>query len=402
MEVDGDNLSRKRTLQDRDGKEKGQNEFANPSKRNANTSPEVSPPSKHSAISNYGSHTAGTSAATQQGHDPGNVVLRYSPRDLGPYAVYVYSNNRDNVLYSTLISGIIAKSDIPDITEIKKVGRGKILIEVKTPSAANKLVENPIFPKHNLRAFIPAFKVLRTGVIQDVPQQIDIDSLRSHLESPRAKILDISIIQRLNRRCGKDGKVEYVPSKTIRVKFAGQILPQEVFLYKVRHEVRPFIPRPHICYSCHRMGHISSSCKSTPRCLYCGESKHNDMNGSCHLHEDPPKCINCQRRHWASANICPIVRNRIIVNLAAVENISIADARKIIDSNTPSPHPSGSPKAPRSPDLHNFPYLPRMRTHTESHTPENHNRFELLDEEAADPKYQSYADAIRSSTYISL
>jgi len=87
-------------------------------------------------------------------------MLRYGPRDLGPYAAYVYSNNRKNVLYATLISSIITKSDIPDIQEIKKIG--KIFIEVN--SVANRLVKNSVFNKHNLHAFIPAFKVLRTGI----------------------------------------------------------------------------------------------------------------------------------------------------------------------------------------------------------------------------------------------
>ncbi|KYQ46994.1 hypothetical protein ALC60_14007 [Trachymyrmex zeteki] len=163
----------------------------------------------------------------------------------GPFVVYVYPNNGSaSPLHSVLVSRIIAKSGIPDIQEIKKIGRGKILIVVKSATAANKLVENNIFPKHNLRAFIPAFKVLRTGVIQDVPQEIDLETLKESIESPKAKILDM---QRLNRRIVKEGKAEYVPFRTVRIRFAGQLLPQEVFIYKVRHVVRPFIPKPRIC-----------------------------------------------------------------------------------------------------------------------------------------------------------
>jgi len=55
---------------------------------------------------------------------------------------------------------------MPDILEIKKIGNGKILVAVKTAMGVNRLVENSTFAKYNLRAF----KVLRTGIIQDVPQ----------------------------------------------------------------------------------------------------------------------------------------------------------------------------------------------------------------------------------------
>jgi len=111
-----------------------------------------------------------------------NIMLWYGLRDLGSYAVYIYSNNRENILHVTLISNIIAKSDITDVQEINKIDRGKILIEVNSAAAANRLVENSVFIKHNFHAFIPAFKVLRTSIIQD-PQQIHIDTLRNHLES---------------------------------------------------------------------------------------------------------------------------------------------------------------------------------------------------------------------------
>jgi len=39
--------------------------------------------------------------------------------------------------YAILISSIIAKSDIPDIQEIKKIGRDKILIEINSAATAN-------------------------------------------------------------------------------------------------------------------------------------------------------------------------------------------------------------------------------------------------------------------------
>ncbi|KYN19743.1 hypothetical protein ALC57_07896 [Trachymyrmex cornetzi] len=312
------------------------------------------------------------------------IPLRYAARDMGPFVVYVYPNNRDgsaSPLHSILVSRIIAMSGIPDIQEIKKIGRGKILIVVKTATAANRLVENSIFPKHNLRAFIPAFKVLRTGVIQDVPQEIGLESLKESMESPAAKILDV---QRLNRRIVKEGKPEYVPSRTVRVRFAGQILPQEVFVYKVRHTVRPFIPKPRICNQCYRVGHISTVCKGAPRCLYCGENKHE----FCQHREEPPRCINCNGNHWANDNNCPIIRKqRDVVSLAATENISIMDAKNIVDGKSSFPSTSST-------NANNFPSLPRDSSNEEHF--ESYNRFSPLEREDLAEHQVTYANVLKS------
>ncbi|XP_018367604.1 PREDICTED: dentin sialophosphoprotein-like [Trachymyrmex cornetzi] len=122
---------------------------------------------------------------------------KYRPQDNGPYAVYVYDLNREKATHPFVISSIIANSGIPDIQEIKKIGKGKILIEAKSATAANRLVDNPTFSKHNLKAFIPAFRVIREGVIQDEPVELELEYIHRHIETPTAKILDI---HRLNRR----------------------------------------------------------------------------------------------------------------------------------------------------------------------------------------------------------
>jgi len=97
----------------------------------------------------------------------------------------------NNVIHPTLISRIIVKAGILDIFEIKKIGNEKILVAIKTATGANRLVENSTFAKHNLRAFIPAFKVFKTGIIQDVPQQLELDTFKEALESRKAKIIDV-------------------------------------------------------------------------------------------------------------------------------------------------------------------------------------------------------------------
>ncbi|KYN29445.1 hypothetical protein ALC57_01112 [Trachymyrmex cornetzi] len=316
---------------------------------------------------------------------------KYRPQDNGPYAVYVYDLNREKATHPFVISSIIANSGIPDIQEIKKIGKGKILIEAKSATAANRLVDNPTFSKHNLKAFIPAFRVIREGVIQDEPVELELEYIHRHIETPTAKILDI---HRLNRRITINGKSEYVPSKTLCIKFAGQALPRDVFLFKIRHEVRPYIPKSCICFSCFRVGHIAKVCKGPPRCLYCGDSDHENED-SCPSRngETDAVCINCKGSHLATSKDCPIISKQDnIIKLAAVENISIADARRIINNQGSfTRYGSGL-------DSQDFPRLNSKTPYNSSSSPSfiSPNPFNLLEAEDQDYGRISYAEAAGS------
>jgi len=161
-----------------------------------------------------------------------------------------------------------------DILEIKKAGRKKVLVQTNTYEAANRLVSNNSLTSHNLRAFIPSYKVLRTGIIRDVPQDLTIELFRESISSP-IKILEL---HRLNRRMKIDSEIRYVPSRTVCLKFAGQA-PRFIYFFNCRYSVYPFIPKTRICFSYFRVGHLSKTCKSRPRCLYC-EATH-DSSEDC-------------------------------------------------------------------------------------------------------------------------
>ncbi|KYN14789.1 hypothetical protein ALC57_12997 [Trachymyrmex cornetzi] len=106
---------------------------------------------------------------------------------------------------------------------------------------------------------------------------------------------------------------------------------------------------------------------------------------------ESPRCINCQGDHWANSQNCPmIVKQRTIVSLAAVENISIADARTWVENGRKSS--SLPPNASLRNNTNNFPNLPRGK---ETHF-ENSNRFNLLDTEEPENVYRSYAESLKS------
>jgi len=78
-------------------------------------------------------------------------------------------------MHLLLISKLLSKIAYADIKEIKKIDRGKILAEMLSASTANKLIDNPILEKKNLKAFIPAYRTLKIGIIKDVSQLINDD-----------------------------------------------------------------------------------------------------------------------------------------------------------------------------------------------------------------------------------
>jgi len=232
-------------------------------------------------------------------------------------------------------------------------------------------VSNSSLNAHNLKAFIPTYKVLRSGIVRDVPQDVTAELLRDSISSP-IKVLEI---HRLNRRLKLDNEVNYVPSCTICLKFAGQILPRFIYLFNCRYSVYPFIPKTRICFSCFRVGHLNKTCKSRPRCLYCGETVH-DSSEVYSLKQAPPKCINCKGDHLATSHDCPrVMTHKMALSMAATENIPFADALRSVGSSLPSSHTSISD--PRL-DFFNFPPLSRHRS---SRSPPNFfalNNFAVL------------------------
>jgi len=109
------------------------------------------------------------------------------------------------------------------------------------------------------------------------------------------------------------------------------------YLGRNRYEVYPYIAKVKICFSCHRVGHISKNCKSKARCLFCGNDTH-ESPSNCPKKDDNPYCINCQGEHLANFRDCPLImKHRMILSLAASENIPLIEAKRKILQSTITP-----------------------------------------------------------------
>ncbi|XP_070522165.1 uncharacterized protein [Cardiocondyla obscurior] len=243
---------------------------------------------------------------------------------------------------------------------------GKILVELSDFQSANKLIFSPEIKAAGLKAFITSFKLFRTGIIKDVSLELTDEDIVENIDSS-IKVLEI---QRLNRRVSSDdGSSNYILSRGIRIKFKGQSIPRYIFLFKIEYAVSSFIPRLKICYSCFRVGHISSSCKSKPRCLHCGSFDH-DKENPCKSLNSFSLCLNCKGDHLATSSACEIIiKHKKIQALAATDNLPFFLAKKRVEQS----HFSSTRADPRF-DFSNFPALNSRRNASFEST----NRFSVL------------------------
>jgi len=221
-------------------------------------------------------------------------AYRYSNRESPPYIVQVQSSSDSLFPHPLHISRTLSQIFPREITEVKKVGKGKVHVFLKSFEAANKMILNTTLVDHNLKAFIPLHRILRTGIIRDIPQDFTLEALKEEISSP----IEILEIYRLNRRVKCGNEFQYIPSRTICIKFAGQSLPSYIGLYSFRYPVFPFIPKARICFACFRIEHLSKACKSNPRCLFCRNPGH-DSSTDCPNKSLPAKCINCGGAHFS-------------------------------------------------------------------------------------------------------
>jgi len=196
--------------------------------------------------------------------------------------------------------------------------------------------------------------------------------LKNSISSP-IKVLDI---HRLNRRTKIDNKIKYLPSRTVCIKFSGQLLPQYVYLYSCRYSVSPYIPKARICFQCFRVGHVSKTCKGKPRCIHCGNDKHASTK-PCPRAQSTYICINCSGDHLVTSHLCPdVIKHKMALSLASAKNIPFSEAKKSINSQSYNSF-SSQYADPRF-DYRNFSNLPSPRSDPSPPVFESPNRFSLL------------------------
>ena len=108
----------------------------------------------------------------------------------------------------------------------------------------NNLIHLETLKVHNLKASILAFRVMRIGVIKNVPLDISEEMIRDEFSS-----VVIVSVRRLCRRKRKDGKDKLIPTYSVLAKFQGQVLPQSLTFMHVSFPIILYISRVLMCFS---------------------------------------------------------------------------------------------------------------------------------------------------------
>ncbi|KAH7946002.1 hypothetical protein HPB49_018844 [Dermacentor silvarum] len=100
----------------------------------------------------------------------------------------------------------------------------------------------------------------------------------------------------------------------VTLRFAGDVVPEEVLLFRRRRVVRPRLPRPLQCGRCGLFGHATVTCSRDPRCLQC-TGRH--PTNYCTV--DRRRCLHCGGPHAATEPRCPQwqLERRVAATLAS-------------------------------------------------------------------------------------
>lgn len=250
--------------------------------------------------------------------------IYYNDKDSGVISVWIKKINTDGDDLSAYKVGSILYKNYKDIVDIRK--RGKFTVEVvcKNYVEANKIIDDKNLKSSGLETFVPGYRKVRKGIVRNIPTDINVQEILNSCESS-AKVLDV---KRLNKRNKNpvDEEEKWIPCRSIVLTFAGQTLPTEITLFKVRSSVEPFVNKPTQCYNCFQFNHTSRFCKKDPICIQCGDMKH---DGNCN--QSVPKCVNCGENHKSIDSTCVVFQKYHKVNvIMAFDNISFYEAKKQI------------------------------------------------------------------------
>lgn len=116
-----------------------------------------------------------------------------------------------------------------------------------------------------METFVPGYRKIRKGLVRRILIELSDQEI---LDSCESQIKPIEV-RRLNKR-NKDAKSDedkWIKSETVVITFAGQVLPTEISLFKVRSTVELYVNKPMQCFTCFQFNHTSKTCKNDSVCI---------------------------------------------------------------------------------------------------------------------------------------
>lgn len=170
--------------------------------------------------------------------------------------------------------------------------------------------------------------------MRDVDPSLIIEEIREAISWPGESI-KINKIERLKFR-DSHRSFELVDSSSIKLTIESNLLPEFVYIFRVRCSISPYINRVRRCINCSRWGHSSMFCKNNTACPKCGDD-HTDLCPNQIM-----KCVNCNDYHSFDTSYPAFLNARIINTIMTYCNVNQFTARKLMKSrNISSPAMTG-------------------------------------------------------------
>lgn len=226
----------------------------------------------------------------------------------------------------------IFTTDVKGVMAIQRLNANKIAVVFKQYNTANNFLNNTTFlKKYNMKAYIPATQIEKTGIIRFVPANISNKDLYSKLSS----IYEIISIRRFTKKVGQNR----VPLQTVSITFLSNVLPDNVQYDLFSYRVFEYIPPLQQCFKCMKFNHSAKICNGKQRCSICsGEHMYKDCDKPNEL-----CCANCSGPHLAISRLCPIKINKILEKKSKITYASVTQTKKIEFPPLPEHQPVNTP-----------------------------------------------------------
>ncbi|XP_055944735.1 uncharacterized protein LOC129975654 [Argiope bruennichi] len=236
--------------------------------------------------------------------------------------------SENNETFETVSPFLVQKAiaaTVGDITSIRKMRSGDLLVEVNSRKQAQQIqklkalstIPVSVSPHHSLNI---SKGVITCGEILNLP----VDLITKELKSQ-----GVTDVRRITIR--RDGNI--IETKHHILTFKSPKLPEFIYVGYIRRPVRPYIPNPLRCFNCQRFGHSKANCRGTLTCALCAGKEHDSQQ--CTAQE---KCVNCGGNHTSFSRSCERwILEKKITTIKIKENISYPEARRKNAIQTPTP-----------------------------------------------------------------
>ncbi|XP_038222122.1 uncharacterized protein LOC119839754 [Zerene cesonia] len=163
-------------------------------------------------------------------------------------------------------------STIKGVVTLRRISANRIVVVFKQHNTANNFLNNNNFlDRYDIKAYIPAAQIEKTGIIRFVPSNLSNKELFTKLTSK----YEIIAVRRFVKKIGH----ELIGTQTVSITFLTNSLPENVQYDLFSYRVFDYVPPLQQCYRCFKFNHSAKICYGKRRCSICsGDHSYKECN----------------------------------------------------------------------------------------------------------------------------